>query len=81
MDPEDGRIPITFDTDREAIDAALNTIGFIEPENAKVIWIKNTLSLEEIVVSEAYQKQVEAQDNLELIQNMGQLTFNSQGNL
>ncbi len=81
MDPEDGRIPITFDTDKEAIDAALNTIGFIEPENAKVIWIKNTLSLEEIVVSETYQKQIEAQDNLELIQSLGQLTFNLQGNL
>ena len=81
IDPEDGRIPINFDTDREAIDAALNTIGFIEPENAKVIWIKNTLCLEEIMVSQAYLQQIEAQDNLILIQDLGQLIFNSQGNL
>lgn len=81
MDPEDGRIPITFDTDREAIDAALNTIGFIEPENAKVIWIKNTLFLEEIKASQAYQKQLEVQDNLTVIEDLGQLTFNSQRNL
>lgn len=81
IDPEDGRIPITFETDQEAIDAALNTIGYIEPENAKVIWIKNTLKLEEMMVSEAYLQQIEAQDNLILLQDSGNLTFNLQGNL
>ncbi len=81
IDPEDCRIPITFETDQEAIDAALNTIGYIEPENAKVIWIKNTLDLEEVLVSEAYHKEIAAQDNLVQIQDIGQLTFNSQGNL
>ena len=81
MDPEDGRIPISFETDQEAIDVALNTIGFIEPENTKVIWIKNTLCLEEIVVSQAYQKQLNDQDNLAMLEDLGQLKFNSQGNL
>mgnify|MGYP001794810119 CR=1 FL=1 len=81
IDPEDGRIPITFDTDKEAIDAALNTIGYIEPEAAKVVWIKNTLCLEEMMVSSAYEKQVKAEDNLVVLQDLGKLTFNSQGNL
>ncbi len=59
----------------------LNTIGYIDSENAKVIWIKNTLDLEEMIVSEAYQKEIEAQDNLIQIQDIGQIKFNSQGNL
>ncbi len=30
-------IPITLPTDADAVEAALQTIGLVEPENAKVI--------------------------------------------
>ena len=75
MDPEDGRIPITFETDKEAIDAALNTIGFIEPELAKVIWIKNTSSLESMVVSSAYRQEINTQNHLILDKIDGKTNF------
>ena len=81
MDPEDGRIPITFETDKEAIDAALNTIGFIEPEQAKVIWIKNTSSLESMSVSSAYQSEIDVQDHLILDESLEILAFDEEGNL
>ena len=81
MDPEDGRIPITLATDQEAIDAALNTIGFTKPDQAKVIWIKNTSSLNSILVSTAYQPAIDAQSHLVLDEILGELTFNAQGNL
>jgi len=79
--PEVARFPMTFDTDREAIDVALNTIGLIEPEKAKVIWIKNTLVLGEVAVSEAYRKELESRKDLLLVKEMGELAFDSEGNL
>jgi hypothetical protein len=79
--PEVARFPMTFDTDREAIDVALNTIGLIEPENARVIWIKNTLVLGEVIVSEAYRKELETRSDLMLVKELGELAFDSEGNL
>ncbi|MBI2194241.1 MAG: DUF2088 domain-containing protein [Planctomycetes bacterium] len=47
------RIPMTFDTDREALEAALTTIGLTPPPQARLCWIANTLELSEIWASEA----------------------------
>jgi hypothetical protein len=79
--PEVARFPMTFDTDKEAIDIALNTIGLVEYQDAKVIWIKNTLLLGEVVVSEAYKKELESRKDLMLMKDLGELAFNSDGNL
>ena len=45
---------LDYDTDRQMIDAALSTIGLTGPEDARVLWIRNTLDLEEIECSTAY---------------------------
>lgn len=47
-------IPITFETDQEAIEAALTTIGMIAPSQARIIQIADTLHLTRVRVSEAY---------------------------
>ena len=54
MHPEAAMIPITLPTDAAAVDSALQTIGMIEPENARVIQISDTLHLTRLRVSEAY---------------------------
>lgn len=51
--PESGMIPLVYATDRAAIDAALQTIGLVEPPNASVVHIRDTLHLAEFEVSEA----------------------------
>src|SRR5207249_10632017 len=43
--PEAAVIPVHFESDREAIDAALATIGLAPPENARVVRIQSTLRL------------------------------------
>lgn len=48
-----GMTPITLDSDREMLTAALNTIGLRSPREARVCWIKDTLHLSEIECSEA----------------------------
>jgi hypothetical protein len=57
-------IPITFDTDREAIEAALTTIGMIAPRDARIIQIADTLHLTRVRVSAAYFDAVRAHDRL-----------------
>lgn len=51
--PEKGRIPLAFKTDREALDAALGTIGIWSPDRVRVAWISNTKDLEFLAVSGA----------------------------
>lgn len=53
LHPEAAMIPITLATDAEAVETALQTIGLIEPENARVIQISDTLHLTRVRVSEA----------------------------
>jgi hypothetical protein len=50
--PEGAILPVHFDTDREVIEAALAIIGLRKPEDGRVMRIRNTLSLEELEVSE-----------------------------
>jgi Lactate racemase N-terminal domain len=51
--PEGATLPVHFDTDREVFEAALKIIGTRSPEQGRVMHIRNTLSLEELEVSEA----------------------------
>ncbi len=65
--PTAAMVPINYETDREVLEAALATIGLVEPENAKVVWIRNTLELVEIVCSEAYWEVVKGNGSLEVL--------------
>jgi hypothetical protein len=47
-------IPIHFETDREALDAALSTIGLRPPAQARLVWLANTLELAEMEVAAPY---------------------------
>ena len=58
-------IPITLPTDAEAVECALQTIGLVEPENARVIQIADTLQMTRTRVSEAYFRLVESSPNLD----------------
>ena len=81
MTPEKGRIPIALKTDREAFEAALNTIGAIDPTEARVVHIKNTLEIAEMDISEAFLKEVKGRKELELMEELGAMSFESEGNL
>jgi Lactate racemase N-terminal domain len=81
LSPESARIPITFDTDREAVEAALGTIGLVKPEEARIVRIQNTLLLEELDVSEALLPEVKQRDTLEILWGPKPLMFDSTGEL
>jgi hypothetical protein len=74
-------LPISFETDRDVLDAALSTIGLTEPENARVLHISNTLLLAELLASEAYLPLIESRDDLEVIEEPRDMEFDEEGNL
>jgi hypothetical protein len=52
MNPPMPRIPIFFSDDQQALAWLLGALGSPEPEEQRVAWIRNTLNLQRIVVSE-----------------------------
>ncbi|RMF93461.1 MAG: [Fe-S]-binding protein [Nitrospinota bacterium] len=81
VSPESARIPMILETDREALEAALSTVGMVKPEESKILWIKNTLVLGELEVSEAYLEEVQAREDLEIVREPTALEFDQSGNL
>jgi hypothetical protein len=74
-------LPLDFPTDRAALEAALPTIGLTPPEQAKMLWIKNTLELGELECSAAYLDAARDRADLEILSAPRQLPFDSAGNL
>jgi len=79
--PVAAMLPIAFDTDREVIEAALPTLGLVEPANAKVVQIANTLHLGEVLVSEAYLPEIAQRQDLAIIDGPFEMPFDADGNL
>ncbi|MBI3863586.1 MAG: DUF2088 domain-containing protein [Planctomycetia bacterium] len=74
-------LPISFETDRDVLEAAFPTIGLTDPENARVLHISNTLQLAELLASEAYVPLIEDRDDLEVVEELHEMEFDEDGNL
>jgi hypothetical protein len=80
--PGGAKLPPAFDTDREAIEAALSCTGLLAPEKeARIVRIKNTLMLGEIEVSESLLAEVAKRENLTRLTEPAELRFDGLGNL
>jgi hypothetical protein len=78
--PEGAALPVQFDTDREALDAALAIIGTRQPSDARVMRIRNTLTLDELEVSEPCLAEPERQTEFEAVGSAEPVTFDKTGN-
>lgn len=79
--PTAAALPVAFETDREVLDAALQTIGLDEPEQSRVVQISDTLHLREVLVSEAYLGEVQQRSDLEVVDGPFDMEFDADGNL
>ena len=59
--------PLDYETDREMLAAALGTIGLAEPPDAKLLWIADTLHVEELECSAAYLPEAQRHADLEIL--------------
>lgn len=74
-------IPPHYETDREVLDVALETIGLVDPPDARILWIQNTLDLAEVECSAAYLPLARQRDDLEVLTELRDLPLDAQGNL
>jgi hypothetical protein len=79
--PSAAAMAIHFDTDREVLDAALKTVGLVQPEQARVVRIVDTLHLEEIQVSESLVPEIEKRDDVSVVEPLAEMVFDSAGDL
>lgn len=73
-------IPITMRTDRDAITAALASLGVPDPVRARVARVRNTLHLEEMWLSEALLPEITGRPGI-TVGAPGELEFTSDGTL
>ncbi len=81
LGPQKSKIPFYYDTDREAIEVALDTIGLTEPEDARVLRIESTLRLTELDISEVLLEDAKLHSRLEVIGETQPFAFDAAGNL
>ncbi len=79
--PEYGQIPLTYDQDRDALQAAYDTSGVINSMDLRLVWIRNTLKLETLWASEAMLPEVQANPDLEVVSALQEIPFDAQGNM
>ncbi len=78
---EKASIPMSFDTDEEAIRVGLGSIGLTPPDRARIVRIRNTLHLDEVEVSEVYWDELIGRSDLEILEGPYPMRFDPQGNL
>lgn len=79
--PNGAKLPLVFDSDREAVENALGCIGLTRPSQARVIRIKNTLLLGEIECSEAFGPEIAKRPDLAVLGDARPLGFDAAGRI
>lgn len=76
-----GKIPMTLEDDKLAIQTAIRTLNGVDKDHVRMIYIKNTLSLDTILVSEAFWEEAQNRQDLEILEEPRELRFDENGNL
>ena len=81
ISPEKAAVPMHFQADRQCIEACLHTIGMIKPEAVRLVRIKNTATLDRLIVSKALEREVAPNPDLEMVTPWRPMEFDEKGNL
>lgn len=81
LTPQSAKLPIHFDTDREAIGMTLTSLALPDPREARVVRISDTLSLTDMEASEALAEEVKERSNLTPTSDPEEMQFDGEGNL
>lgn len=79
--PESGKIPLTYETDREAIEAALMTLRPYTLEDLRLVHIKNTLELNTLWVSEGCLPDLHSRSDVEIEPGRAFIGFDGEGKM
>ena len=81
LTPHTAKVPIHFDTDREAIARSLASVPLPSLAAARIARIADTLSLTEMTISDALWQEVKARGDLTALGEPHELLFDAGGNL
>ena len=70
-----------FDTDREALEACFMTIGDIPINEVRIVYIKDTLQLSKLYVSQAFEEEVNQLDQLKRAGEWKEMALDRDGNI
>jgi len=69
------KIPMVAGNKEDALRIALKTCNGVAPGKQRVVWIKNTRALEEIVISEALLEEAKAHPQIDILTQVGDIAF------
>jgi hypothetical protein len=75
------RTPIHYATDRECLETVALTVGKMDPADVTFGWIRNTLELSELLLSENLRQEVAGNPLIEIGSDSCELPFDRDGNL
>jgi len=81
ISPEKAAIPVHFNTDRKCIDTCAKTLGLVSLENARIVRIKSTKSLDYFQASKALENDVLSNPNIKMVSQWEPLKFDEEDNL
>lgn len=79
--PEAAMLPIAFEADRDVLEAACSTVGYKLPGEMRLMHISDTLHLDEVLVSVAYESEFVGRDDIEVLGKPQAMMFDDNGNL
>lgn len=75
------KIPMIVENEKEAIQLCIKTCVGIDTNHIRVVRIKNTLQLDQIMVSEAYYNAIQSDPRFTIISEPFDMSFDGNGNL
>jgi hypothetical protein len=81
LSPRGGRLPIHLPSDRQAFDLTLGHMGSPEPAEQRIIWIRNTLSLDKIAISASLAGEGKTLESWRLLEGVRCPEFDAAGNV
>jgi len=81
MGPENGRVPIFFERDRDVLSMAHDNSGVLNPQDLRIVWAKNTLELEYLYASEPLLKEAQSNPRIEILGDPFGFPFDQNGNI
>jgi hypothetical protein len=75
------KIPMYFDTDREVIAKAIDSLAAASPEKVRIVRITDTLNLDRLLISEPLAELARGRADLEVVGAAKEIEFDGAGNL
>ena len=81
LTPQSAKIPLSFESDREAIEKMLGSLPLTNSRNARVVRIRDTLSVAEMEISESLWTAGLSSIELHALDQLHEMQFDPNGNL